>query len=80
MVIISVKDGDGKFIKNARINEYKSIPHEEYEVVIDNYHMFTREELILILNLIEKRVEYGNDVPTTKKYLDLYDKIEKIDD
>jgi hypothetical protein len=48
------------------------------DINIDSSGILSTEELVLILNLIEKRVEYGGDVPTTKQYLDLYDKIEKI--
>lgn len=78
MVIISVKDGDGNPIKNARINDYKYCPHEEYEIVIDSYHIFSRDELILILDLIEKRVDYGGDINKIHEYIELYKKIEEI--
>ena len=45
---------------------------------IDNSEIFSWAELVLIMNLIEKRIEYGGDVPSIKVYLDLYNKIEKI--
>ena len=80
MVIIYVKDGDGRLIENARINDYKSFPHEEYEIVIDSYNIFSRDELLLIQYLLAKAIDYGGEVEEIRNYIELFDKIKKIVD
>ena len=74
-MMFRILDKDGNVIQNAKI--YEEFPNT-LDVIIDSYHIFSKDELLLMLDLINRRVGYGGDVALIKEYIELYDKIEKI--
>ena len=71
-----VIDGNGNPITNVRINcDYNS---EIVDLIIDSYEIFSKEELVMMMDLIVRRVDYGGDVTEIYEYIKLYKKIEKI--
>lgn len=73
-----VLDSDGNLITNARIDISNEYINGVVDIIIDSFEIFSREELVLILNLIEKRIDYGGDINQIYEYIKLYKKIEKI--
>ena len=78
MVMYRVLDSDGNLITNARIDISNEYVNGVVDIIIDSFEIFSREELVLILNLIEKRVDYGGGINQICEYIELYKKIEKI--
>ena len=50
MVMYRVLDGDGNLITNARISSNNEYHTEIIDIIIDSFEIFSRAELILIMN------------------------------
>ena len=77
--ILEVVDKNGEKVKidNREIIPSKNMNH--VRIIIDNLETgFTDDELIILLKLIDDKVEYGCPIELTKKYIELYDKINDL--
>ena len=75
---INVMDSNGEKIPNAHIDVKSRYPYEEIDVIIDSLQIFSKEELVMMMDLIVRRVDYGGDITEIYEYIKLYKKIEKI--
>lgn len=81
-LVIKLIDVDGNDIPYERISV---LPHrindekcDVYTLQIGELSNFTDTELALIKELIEKRLEYGENVDVSRMLLELWDKIDKL--
>ena len=74
--MLEVVDKNGEKIDCDIIpSKYKN----QVKIIIDNLETgFTDDELIILLKLIDDKVEYGCPIELTKKYIELYDKINDL--
>ena len=71
------KNGEKVKIDNCKIIPSKNRNH--VRIIIDNLETgFTDDDLIELLKLVEDKVEYGCPIELTKKYIELYDKINDL--
>lgn len=78
--IIEVVDKNGEKIDcDVKIDNREITPsfkNTNVRIIIDNLETgFTDDDLIELLKLIDGKVEYGCPIRLTKKYIELYDKI-----
>ena len=76
--IVEVVDKNGEKIDcDVKIDSRDITP--SVRIIIDNLETgFTDDELIILLKLIDDKVEYGCPIELTKKYIELYDKINDL--
>ena len=81
--IVEVVDKNGEKIDcDVKIDSGDITPsfkNTNVRIIIDNLETdFTDDELIELLELIDDKVEYGCPIELTKKYIELYDKINDL--
>ena len=76
-VIIKLKDEQGKKLQYDRCDVHSYDDHRITLLLKGINNNFSESELHLIMQLIDDRLNYGNNIEKTRMLLKLYDKIDE---